>query len=365
VTKADEAREWRKRNPDKVRAYAAAYIEKNRDRRAIASKKWREKNRQHVADYAQRYRAVNLDLIHARAKDSRARNPKTAEQRIIDKQRNAARRQEHHAEVLKREAQHRERNRESIRARDKAARQRNAQIRRTEKLIYLATHRDQIEAAKTERARRRLEKQRVYAKKWRDRNRDRTNAKNWARLATPSAKAKARAYYEAHKDRWKASYVKREADPEKVRQRKERARKYYNANSEKWSLRPPDPAVRRRAQQRYAAKNKAKLNAKVMARHAMIKNAVIGDKAQIEAFYFWLKTAESIPCAYCGTPTGKGKDRHADHVVPLSRGGKHCVDNLVPSCASCNRRKGDKFWKPAHVANRPHHRDGERETLAA
>lgn len=42
-------------------------------------------------------------------------------------------------------------------------------------------------------------------------------------------------------------------------------------------------------------------------------------------------------CVYCG--------EHADtldHVVPLSRGGKHVVENLVPACADCNRRKHAK-----------------------
>lgn len=33
-----------------------------------------------------------------------------------------------------------------------------------------------------------------------------------------------------------------------------------------------------------------------------------------------------------------------DHVVPLSRGGRHTEDNLVASCRSCNRSKKDKFY---------------------
>lgn len=43
-------------------------------------------------------------------------------------------------------------------------------------------------------------------------------------------------------------------------------------------------------------------------------------------------------CQYCGS------SRHltVDHVVPRSKGGLDSWDNLVTSCASCNRRKGDR-----------------------
>lgn len=49
------------------------------------------------------------------------------------------------------------------------------------------------------------------------------------------------------------------------------------------------------------------------------------------------------PCVYCG-----GASEHIDHVVPLSRGGRHSIGNLVPSCAKCNMAKSNKFlveWK--------------------
>lgn len=39
-------------------------------------------------------------------------------------------------------------------------------------------------------------------------------------------------------------------------------------------------------------------------------------------------------CAYCGA-----KAREADHVVPVSRGGRHSIGNLVPACRSCNSSK--------------------------
>jgi 5-methylcytosine-specific restriction endonuclease McrA len=32
-----------------------------------------------------------------------------------------------------------------------------------------------------------------------------------------------------------------------------------------------------------------------------------------------------------------------DHIVPLARGGSNCKDNVVPTCALCNRQKRDMF----------------------
>ena len=41
-------------------------------------------------------------------------------------------------------------------------------------------------------------------------------------------------------------------------------------------------------------------------------------------------------CAYCGA-TGEPMQR--DCVLPLSRGGRYTVDNIVPACRSCNASK--------------------------
>jgi 5-methylcytosine-specific restriction protein A len=38
--------------------------------------------------------------------------------------------------------------------------------------------------------------------------------------------------------------------------------------------------------------------------------------------------------------------RTIDHVVPLTRGGKHEPENLVACCSNCNRSKKNKlFWE--------------------
>lgn len=44
-------------------------------------------------------------------------------------------------------------------------------------------------------------------------------------------------------------------------------------------------------------------------------------------------------CAYCGR---KSAHLTVDHVIPVSRGGKHTKNNVVPACKSCNCSKQAK-----------------------
>ena len=43
-------------------------------------------------------------------------------------------------------------------------------------------------------------------------------------------------------------------------------------------------------------------------------------------------------CAYCGTPA---LALQKDCVLPISRGGRYTLDNVVPACASCNASKSN------------------------
>lgn len=44
-------------------------------------------------------------------------------------------------------------------------------------------------------------------------------------------------------------------------------------------------------------------------------------------------------CAYCGAAVG---GLQKDCVLPLSRGGRYTVENVVPACRSCNASKGNE-----------------------
>ncbi len=105
-------------------------------------------------------------------------------------------------------------------------------------------------------------------------------------------------------------------------------------------------AADHRYYQRHGEQVRAKVKAYVRRRRpwvgiegAAAKCAVEGNqRAQRFGCEGWLSKAAVLTlvgeCVYCGNPqTGW------DHVVALSRGGPHTLDNLVPSCARCNKSK--------------------------
>jgi 5-methylcytosine-specific restriction endonuclease McrA len=54
-------------------------------------------------------------------------------------------------------------------------------------------------------------------------------------------------------------------------------------------------------------------------------------------------------CSYCSNFVGVAA-LGPDHVVPLSRGGRHALENIVAACSACNYSKGardvESFIKP-------------------
>ncbi|MHA1712702.1 MAG: HNH endonuclease [Candidatus Ranarchaeia archaeon] len=53
----------------------------------------------------------------------------------------------------------------------------------------------------------------------------------------------------------------------------------------------------------------------------------------------WVREHETPRrCIYCGAETALT----VDHMIPLSRGGPDCPDNVVRVCGRCNSSKGDK-----------------------
>jgi hypothetical protein len=50
---------------------------------------------------------------------------------------------------------------------------------------------------------------------------------------------------------------------------------------------------------------------------------------------------DDFTCAYCGKFV-KDSKATVDHLIPKSRGGKWCWENLVTACSECNQRKGNR-----------------------
>lgn len=56
-----------------------------------------------------------------------------------------------------------------------------------------------------------------------------------------------------------------------------------------------------------------------------------------------LKTAQNNLCGYCGCSLqfDVPKAVHLDHIIPLSKGGTHTLDNIVWTCSHCNLTKSN------------------------
>ncbi len=127
---------------------------------------------------------------------------------------------------------------------------------------------------------------------------------------TPEKRAAVNAYTQAWRD----------ADPQRHRAG---ARDWYERNLE--YARAAKRAEYYREPEKFYAQNlirKARINDAVCAHGPKCVTAEV-----IKALY-------DQDCLYCGQPA-----EAADHFNPLARGGLHCVENLVPSCQSCNSRK--------------------------
>jgi 5-methylcytosine-specific restriction endonuclease McrA len=57
---------------------------------------------------------------------------------------------------------------------------------------------------------------------------------------------------------------------------------------------------------------------------------------------------DSYTCQYCGR---EAAGLTVDHVIPRSRGGQSVWENIVASCAPCNRRKGNRL--PREISMHP------------
>ena len=57
----------------------------------------------------------------------------------------------------------------------------------------------------------------------------------------------------------------------------------------------------------------------------------------------WIAVLEFFnhECAYCGSKEGLEQE----HIIPIDKGGKYVIGNIVPACRSCNASKGAKDFK--------------------
>jgi len=144
------------------------------------------------------------------------------------------------------------------------------------------------------------------AQRWREANRerDRENQRRWRRENLEAALARERRLADKHRA------ARREADRRRRRENPDRIRDNYR----RWRESHYEQEIVRLATRRALTTNDADLK-------ALVANLL------------------KQPCVYCGTT----ERITIDHVIPLTRGGKHEPENLAPACLSCNSSKNDRL----------------------
>lgn len=129
-----------------------------------------------------------------------------------------------------------------------------------------------------------------------------------------------------HNERRREAWAKKEHTEEERAAAAERARKWY-----------ADPENKDRNLQNFytwVRDNRDARNAMMQKRRAR-KLGV--DATLTSQEWEEILTSYHRSCAYCQTDS---ETMTMDHVVPLSKGGAHTKENVVPACRSCNSKKG-------------------------
>lgn len=196
--------------------------------------------------------------------------------------------------------------------------------KRASRKAYYEGHKDQEQAQHRAWMQAHAEEQRQYRQ---------------AHYAANAAKkrADARAYRAAHPEAiraynaaYSAAHKAQASQKSKIYRAKYRARKrahaqaYYVATAE----------TRREKSRSWRRQNPEKKDAQAKRRRARKYGAARRDLTAAQ----WRAIKEHYGhcCVYCGRTMQRLTQ---DHIIPLSQGGMHTVQNVVPACQSCNSRK--------------------------
>lgn len=189
--------------------------------------------------------------------------------------------------------------------------------------------------------------QREYYRKWRKANRAKMNAYNRQHrkdnLEHYRAKDRARDKVRV-RVRDQRAYLLRYREANREALVAKARRRYYKNRDQllKWKRdHPPDKERKRIYNREWCRKNPAK----VQAHRAKRQYAIAATPEELErmnAFMLRMRSSSRVRCHYCGDEI-PGHKIDFDHVIPLSRGGKHSLFNICAACEPCNARKYSKL----------------------
>ena len=143
------------------------------------------------------------------------------------------------------------------------------------------------------------------------------------------SKVKKKEYYENNKNICKERVLKRYWNNREhvIQQNREYSRKWYKNNKEHH---------KNNSKKRYYSNNNLELyRIKSQKRRARKLNQL----GYLPYNYLEIMKDRDTHCKYCNLHI-KTYGYHVDHIIPLSKGGLHDLDNLQLICAECNLKKG-------------------------
>lgn len=177
------------------------------------------------------------------------------------------------------------------------------------------------------------ERARIRRREWYEENKEeiRAKAREYMRARYKTDRqavlATNKAWYNRNRDRIR-DYARRRrlANLDRIRRYdRERSRARYAADPTGWQAYLKD----------WRRRNPEKSHAYVRAATIKRRRAA-GGQSFAAAEWLALLAWHNGSCAYCGSKVLV----EIDHRIPLTRGGSNLIDNILPACRRCNRRKG-------------------------
>lgn len=185
-----------------------------------------------------------------------------------------------------------------------------------------------------------IEEVRLREKQYRKENREAfsKNNKKYAEANKDKIFEKNKRYRENNKEKLKEKskiYYRTEKHQDYIK-------KYYKENKDKISKRQKlrilngDKSLKE-VQKKYRQSEKGKIaeKNKYHKRRDKYKNGTLTNKELSELY------KNTKKCYWCDCDINS-KNTHLDHYTPLSKGGRHVLENIVLSCNKCNLEKGAK-----------------------
>jgi 5-methylcytosine-specific restriction endonuclease McrA len=178
----------------------------------------------------------------------------------------------------------------------------------------------------------------------------RVRTREWNRANPDRKAATSKAWAENNPEAFKKITHRYRSKPEVAARLRESYRVWFKKNPEKAraasrNWRASHPEKMRELYQAWVSSNRERvreLNRKWCAEHPEHRRPRY-EAVRNSDFTFdqWLEVISEFDCkcVYCGRSDVK---LTMDHVIPISKGGPHTKDNIVPACRSCNSKKGAK-----------------------